>query len=118
MLLRKERAISRAAVWTAHCAHKIELRDKMGGFLARAMHHLCNRPLVVRDTPPAQRRSGALAAGFLRRLFRCYQRMRDHTAVQTFLTVHVSLRGLILDYKHARDKEMVSRNTEARKLYF
>eukprot|EP00966_Prymnesium_polylepis_P174597 4040475-Prymnesium_polylepis.1 len=31
--------------------------------------------------------------------------MRNHAAVQKFLTV-VSLRGLILDYKQARDREM------------
>jgi len=110
-LLRKQRAISRHNVWTAHMPHKIELREKMGEFLARALRLLCSRALAIgevvdRDTP-VQSRSGALAAGLLRRLFNSYRGMRDHAAVQRFLTV-VSLRGLILDYKQARDREMTN----------
>ena len=95
-------------------SRRVELRNKMGEFLARALRYLRGRasaigevPVVEGDTAGtlAQRRSGALAEGLLRRLFNRYRGVRYHTVVQKFLTI-VSLRGLILDYKEARDKEM------------
>ena len=50
-LLRKERAISRADVWTTHMRYRIELRDKMSGFLARALRFLRKGALAKGDKP-------------------------------------------------------------------
>jgi len=50
-LLRKERAISRADVWTTHMRYRIELRDKMSGFLARALSFLRKGALAKGDKP-------------------------------------------------------------------
>jgi hypothetical protein len=107
-LLRKERAISRHSVWTAHMSRKIELRNKMGEFLGRALRHLRSRALAIGERPVvdrdtlAQRRSGALAAGLLRRLFRSYRDVRHYAAA----TAAVNLRNIFLDYRQARDTEM------------
>ena len=104
-LLRKERAISRHAVCTAHWRHRIALRNKMGDFVSRAVHLLSNRqpntPMAIGD-PSAQRRGGALAAGLLRRLLCRYRRMRNYAAAAAVM----NLRSLFLDYKQGRDTEM------------
>ena len=112
-LLRKERAISRADVWTTHMRYRIELRDKMSGFLARALRFLRKGalakgdkpPLVVRDSSLAQSNvSGALAAGWLRRFATHYRvRLNTHAAFRTMLPV--ALRNFLFDYIQARDIE-------------
>ena len=111
-LLRKERAISRHAVCTAHWRHRIALRNKMGDFVSRAMHLLSNKQpntlVTIGDSSvaigdsSAQRRGGALAAGLLRRLFCRYRSMRHYAAAMAVM----HLRLLFLDYKREHDTEM------------
>jgi hypothetical protein len=52
-LLRKERAISRAQVWTGHLQRRLALCAKMRAFLGRVLRHASNTahpaPLLVRD---------------------------------------------------------------------
>jgi len=52
-LLRKERAISRAQVWTGHLQRRLALCEKMRAFLGRVLRHASNTahpaPLLVRD---------------------------------------------------------------------
>ena len=93
-LLRKVRAISRHNVWTAHMSHNIELRNKMGDFLARVLRHLRSReltaadsPLVDRDRskdrsdrPPAPPVTGALGVYAIRTLLCNYLRRCDFKA--------------------------------------
>mmetsp|Transcript_58805 Transcript_58805/g.161381 ORF Transcript_58805/g.161381 Transcript_58805/m.161381 type:complete len:229 (+) Transcript_58805:196-882(+) len=55
LLLRRDRANSRDAVWTAHMRHKLALRDKMCDFLGRVLHHASTRA-----NPPVQAKSPAL----------------------------------------------------------
>ena len=52
-LLRKERAISRAQVWTAHMERRLAMREKMRAFLLRVVRHASSSahpvPMVDRD---------------------------------------------------------------------
>ena len=86
-LLRRERAISRARVWTEHLKHKLALRDKMCAFLGRALSYAssCNQAqstaMSIRDPGPLRdsdasraRTSGALARRMLHELARKYAR--------------------------------------------
>ena len=118
-LLRKERAISRHAVCTAHWGSRIALRNKMGEFLARALRLLHKgapaigerRSLLIRDLRPSlaigerpARVSGALATGWMRRFANCYRMRRNvRAAVRTMLPV--ALRNFLIDYIRARDIE-------------
>ena len=113
MLLRKERAISRANVWTEHLRYRIELRDKMSGFLARALRFLRKRALAVGDKPSQSNRdlglaqskvSGALAAGWLRR-FATHYRVRLNVRAAFRMMLPVALRNFFHDYIRARDTE-------------
>ena len=113
MLLRKERAITRANVWTEHLRYRIELRDKMSGFLARALRFMCKGALAIGDKPSlsicdlglAQNKvSGALAAGWLRRFVTHYRvRLNARAAIRMMLPV--ALRNFLLDYIRVRDTE-------------
>ena len=99
-LLRKERAISRHAVCTAHWRHRIALRNKMGDFVSRAMHLLSNKQpntlVAIGDSSvaigdsSAQRRGGALAAGLLRRLFCRYGSRRHYAAAMAVMHICTS----------------------------
>ena len=108
-LLRKERAISRADVWTTHMRYRIELRDKMSGFLARALRFLRKDALAKGDKLSLVVRGrclahGALAAGWLRRFATHYRvRLNTHAAFRTMLPV--ALRNFLFDYIQARDIE-------------
>ena len=98
-LLRRERAISRAAVWTAHCRRKIELRKKMGDFFSRALHALRHKPLVIRDTP--QPANGAIAGRILRYLA-MRLRMRRNTRAANAVMLPVYTRNLLSIYVKER----------------
>lgn len=107
-LLRKERATSRAQVWTGHLERRIALRKKMRAFLGRALRHASSSAhparVVDRDKPAQSKVSGALAAGWLRRLATCYRVKLDvRAAFRTMLTV--ALRNFLLGYIRGRDVE-------------
>jgi len=68
ILLRKERAISRADVWTTHMRYRIELRDKMSGFLARALSFLRKGALASRRREIEVGRGGLHPEHYMRRL--------------------------------------------------
>ena len=82
-LLRRERAITRARVWTERMEQKLALRDKMGAFLGRALRLANSRPipaqLVVRDRASSTSRSGAFARLGLRCIaLRCQRQRARH----------------------------------------
>lgn len=121
MLLRKERAISRASVWTGHMEHKIALRDKMRDFVARALHDLPKRALAVRDhsaktaqvaigDPVAKLRhlvpqqSQALGAKILRRLASQYRDYSNRVAGHRVMDP-VHLHFLLINYRQQCDVE-------------
>ena len=64
-LLRRERAISRARVWTERMEQKLALRDKLRAFVERALRHASSHTssaeLVDRDRSSSTSRSGAFA---------------------------------------------------------
>lgn len=98
-LLRKERAISRADVWTAHCSRNIELRNKMGDFFVRAMHLLRNKRMAIGDPPsPA---IGALGEKKLRYFSMCLRvRYNVRSAFRVLLPIYT--RNFISNYAKER----------------
>ena len=100
-------------MWTEHLRYRIELRDKMSGFLARALRFLRKRALAVGDKPSQSNRdlglaqskvSGALAAGWLRR-FTTHYRVRLNVRAAFRMMLPVALRNFFHDYIRARDTE-------------
>ena len=105
MLLRRERAIARAKVWTEYLDHKIALRGKMRDFLDRVLRHY--RP-AFRSVCPASARSAVVdthgdvfvRVGPWRWLALRYEWMRNrHEAIGTVLPY--KLRQLFLVYKES-----------------
>ena len=89
-------------MWTEHLRYRIELRDKMSGFLARALRFLRKRALAVGDKPSQSNRdlglaqskvSGALAAGWLRR-FTTHYRVRLNVRAAFRMMLPVALRNI------------------------
>ena len=100
-------------MWTEHLRYRIELRDKMSGFLARALRFLRKRALAVGDKPSQSNRdlglaqskvSGALAAGWLCR-FATHYRARLNVRAAFRMMLPVALRNFFHDYIWARDTE-------------
>jgi hypothetical protein len=84
-LLRRERAISRARVWTERMEQKLALRDKLCAFVERALRHTSSHTssaeLVDRDRSSSTSRSGAFARLGLRcNALRCQRQRARHKA--------------------------------------
>ena len=114
-LLRRERAISRARVWTERMQQKLALRDKMCAFFGRALRlaNSLTRPALVvdRDRASSTSRTGAFACLGLRRLAFRYRVLRDrHEACGIMLTEE--LRRLFRNYKMALNFEAAEASLE------
>ena len=114
-LLRRERAITRARVWTERMEQKLALRDKMGAFLGRALRLANSRPipaqLVVRDRASSTSRSGAFARLGLRCIaLRCQRQRARHEACGLMLPE--DLRRLFKNYIVALNFEAAEASLE------
>jgi len=114
-LLRRERAISRARVWTERMEQKLALRDKMCAFLGRALRRASSltspAQLAVRDRPSSTSRSGAFARLGLRYIALRYQRQRDQHEAEGILLPE-DLRRLFKDYRVAINFEAAEASLE------
>ena len=121
-LLRRERAISRANVWTDQMERKLALRDKMRAFLGRALRVASSQAsppvgpkgpgqLAYRDRASSTSRSGAFTRLGLRSLAFRYRQLRDqHEACGILLPEE--LRRLFTNYKIAVNFEAATASLE------
>lgn len=114
-LLRRERAISRAQVWTEHLERKLALRDKMCAFLGRALRYASSltspAQLVDRDRASSTSRSGAFARLGLRCIaLRCQRQRARHEACGLMLPE--DLRRLFKNYIVALNFEAAEASLE------
>ena len=114
-LLRRERAISRARVWTERMEQKLALRDKLRAFVERSLRHASSHTssaeLVDRDRSSSTSRSGAFARLGLRCIaLRCQRQRARHEACGIMLPE--DLRRLFKNYIVALNFEAAEASLE------